>query len=54
MLRRGGVIITDNILYPEDYRPYMSKYVEYIRNNTSVMSVTVPIGYGEEMTVKKY
>ncbi|HEY6534238.1 MAG TPA: O-methyltransferase [Candidatus Nitrosocosmicus sp.] len=54
ILRRGGVIITDNILYPEDYRPYMSKYVEYIRNNTSVMSVTVPIGYGEEMTVKKY
>ncbi len=54
MLRRGGVIVTDNILYPEDYRPYMSKYVEYVRTNSSVMSVTVPIGYGEEMTVKKY
>ena len=53
MLRKGGVIITDNILYPVDYRPYMSKFIEYVRNNPSVMSVTIPIGYGEEMTVKR-
>ena len=52
LLRKGGVIVTDNILYPEEYRPTMSKYVKYIEGNELVKSVTVPIGYGEELTLK--
>jgi caffeoyl-CoA O-methyltransferase len=52
LLRKGGVIVTDNILYPEEYRPTMSKYVKYIEDNELVTSVTVPIGYGEELTLK--
>ena len=30
MVRKGGVIITDNVLYPEEYRSGMSKYIEHI------------------------
>jgi caffeoyl-CoA O-methyltransferase len=52
LLRKGGIIVTDNILYPEEYRSDMSKYVKYVRSNESVMSVTVPVGYGEEITIK--
>jgi len=52
LLRKGGIIVTDNILYPEEYRPTMSQYVKYIEGNELVTSVTVPIGYGEELTLK--
>jgi len=52
MVKKGGVIVTDNILYPEEYRPTMSKYLEHIRKKDFVQSVTVPIGYGEEVSLK--
>jgi caffeoyl-CoA O-methyltransferase len=52
LLRKGGIIVTDNILYPEEYRPTMSQYVKYIEGHELVTSVTVPIGYGEELTLK--
>ncbi len=52
LLKKGGMIVTDNILFPEEYRLTMSKFVTYVRNNESVMSVTVPIGNGEEITIK--
>jgi caffeoyl-CoA O-methyltransferase len=52
LLKKGGFIVTDNILYPEEYRPTMSQYVKYIGDNELVTSVTVPIGYGEELTLK--
>ena len=52
MVKKGGVIVTDNVLYPEEYRPSMSKYVEYIRKKDFVQSVTIPIGHGEELSLK--
>jgi len=52
MLRTGGIIATDNMLYPEDYRPLMSEYGNYVRSRPSVDSVMVPIGNGEEITIK--
>jgi caffeoyl-CoA O-methyltransferase len=52
IVKKGGVIVTDNVLYPEEYRPSMSKYIEHIRKNDFVQSVTVPIGYGEEVSLK--
>ncbi|MBA3750228.1 MAG: O-methyltransferase [Nitrosopumilus sp.] len=52
LLKKGGIIVTDNILFPEAYRSTMSQYVKYIKSNESVMSLTVPIGYGEEITIK--
>jgi caffeoyl-CoA O-methyltransferase len=52
MVKKGGVIVTDNVLYPEEYRPSMAKYIEHIREKDFVQSVTVPIGHGEELSLK--
>jgi caffeoyl-CoA O-methyltransferase len=52
MLKIGGIIATDNMLYPEAYRPLMSEYANYVRSRPSVESVLVPIGNGEEITIK--
>lgn len=52
MVRVGGIIAVDNMLYPERYRPYMSRYAKYVQNMRDIQSVTVPIGMGEEITVK--
>ena len=52
MVRKGGLIVTDNILLPEDYRPSMIEYVNHVRENKDIQSVTVPIGYGEEVSLK--
>jgi caffeoyl-CoA O-methyltransferase len=52
LVKKGGVIVTDNVLYPEEYRSTMSKYIEHIRKKDFVQSVTVPIGYGEEVSLK--
>jgi len=52
MVKKGGIIVTDNVLYPEEYRPSMSKYIEHIRKKDFVQSVTVPIGHGEELSLK--
>ncbi len=52
MVSAGGIIITDNMLYPEKYRPEMKRFSEYIKANPRVRTVTSPIGNGEEITVK--
>lgn len=52
LLKKGGIIMTDNILFPEDYKTAMSEYLEYVKVNSKVYSVTVPIGYGEEIIYK--
>jgi caffeoyl-CoA O-methyltransferase len=52
MLRTGGIVATDNMLHPEEYRPLMKEYANYVRSKPSLHSVTVPIGNGEEITIK--
>jgi predicted O-methyltransferase YrrM len=52
MVRVGGIIATDNILYPEEYRSMMTDYINYIKNKTNIQSVMLPIGNGEELTIK--
>jgi caffeoyl-CoA O-methyltransferase len=52
IIRVGGVIATDNVLYPTDYRPIMTSFIDYIRAKPNIQSVTVPIGHGEEITTK--
>lgn len=52
MVKIGGIIATDNMLYPENYRPQMTKYANYVRNKNNIESVTVPVGNGEEITIK--
>jgi predicted O-methyltransferase YrrM len=52
MLRDGGIIATDNVLYPKDYRPIMTSFIKYVRGKPDIRSVTIPIGHGEEITTK--
>lgn len=52
MLRVGGIIGADNMLAPKIFLPYASKYVEHIRKKENLQSVTVPIGKGQEITIK--
>jgi predicted O-methyltransferase YrrM len=52
MVRKGGLIVTDNILLPQDYKLSMTEYVNHVRAKKDVQSVTVPIGYGEEVSLK--
>jgi len=52
MVSVGGVIVTDNMLYPEKYRQDMKKFSEYLKNNPKLRTITSPIGNGEEITIK--
>jgi caffeoyl-CoA O-methyltransferase len=52
MVRIGGIIAADNMLYPEHFRPAMIKYARHVRRKSNVQSITVPIGMGEEITIK--
>ncbi|MGI0003390.1 MAG: O-methyltransferase, partial [Nitrosopumilaceae archaeon] len=48
MVKKGGIIAADNILDSND----MKKYAKYTQKKPDVVSVTVPIGWGEEITFK--
>lgn len=52
MVRVGGIIAADNILYPARYRRWMKRYIRHVRSNANVGSVTVPIGMGEEISLR--
>jgi predicted O-methyltransferase YrrM len=52
MVSTGGVIITDNMLYPEKYRRDMKKFSDYLKENPKLRTITTPIGNGEEITIK--
>ena len=52
MVRIGGIIAADNMLYPEHFRPAMIKYARHVRRKSNIQSITVPIGMGEEITIK--
>ena len=52
MVSAGGVIITDNMLYPEKYKQDMKKFSDYLKKNPKLRTITTPIGNGEEITIK--
>lgn len=52
LVRKGGIIAADNMLFPPHYRPMMKRYARYAQSKRNVQSVTVPIGMGEEITIK--
>jgi len=51
LVRKGGIIAADNILFPERFNEMMADYLSHVRNNPNVQSVTVPIDNGEEVTI---
>ncbi len=52
MVSAGGVIVTDNMLYPEKFRQDMKKFSDYLKENPKLRTITSPIGNGEEITIK--
>ena len=52
MVRIGGIIAADNMLYPNHFRSAMRKYARHVHTKPNIQSVTVPIGMGEEITIK--
>lgn len=52
LVRINGIIGADNILYPERFQKFTTPYVEYIRKNPKIRSVTIPIDNGEEISLK--
>jgi caffeoyl-CoA O-methyltransferase len=52
LVRTGGIIAADNMLYPEEYRSLMTNYLEHVRGMKNMRSVTIPVGNGEELSLK--
>jgi predicted O-methyltransferase YrrM len=52
MVKPGGLIGADNILFPERFQKFANLYVKHIRNNPKIRSVTIPIDNGEELSLK--
>ncbi|MBM3903590.1 MAG: O-methyltransferase [Thaumarchaeota archaeon] len=52
LLKVGGLICADNITYPKKFNNLMRAYLKHVRSNRKVISVTVPIDNGEEITIK--
>ncbi len=52
MVKVGGIIATDNILYPEKFRPMMKKFVNHIKSNPNIQTFTLDLGNGEQLTIK--
>lgn len=48
-LKIGGVIVADNVI---SHAEELKEYVDYVRANPNTQSVLVPIGRGEELTLK--
>ena len=52
LVRKGGIIGADNILFPERFNEMMTDYLSHVRSKSNVQSVTIPIDNGEEITIK--
>ena len=52
LLKRGGLIGADNILFPERFQKFTKEYVNHVRSNPQVKSITIPIDNGEELSLK--
>lgn len=52
IVKVGGIIATDNILYPEKFRPIMTKFVNHIKKIPNIQTFTLDLGNGEQITMK--
>lgn len=53
MLKKGGIIAADNIIFPRRFQKYIKKYLNHINQIPHVESITVYIGNGQEISFKK-
>jgi predicted O-methyltransferase YrrM len=47
-LRRGGLLIADNVISHQDT---LKGYLDEVKEHSSLVSITLPIGSGEELTM---
>jgi predicted O-methyltransferase YrrM len=52
MVKPGGLVGADNILFPERFRKYTKPYLDHVRKYPNISSVTIPIDNGEELSLK--
>ncbi len=48
MLRKNGIIAADNVLDMKE----MEKYTKYVKNRSDIQTVTLSIGWGQELSIK--
>lgn len=53
LLAPGGVIVADNMLYPETARPYAAAYREAVRAKPDLEAVLLQIGQGIDVSTRK-
>jgi len=51
-LKVGGIIATDNVLYPEKFRPIMEKFVNHVKKIPNIQTFTLDLGNGEQISMK--
>ncbi len=49
LVKVGGLIVADNVI---SHMEYLKDYLEHVRSNPNKQSVLVPVGRGEELTLK--
>ena len=52
MLKKGGIVCADNILYPTRYQKSIKKYLALVKKTPNTMTTIIPIGNGQQFTVK--
>jgi len=52
LLKKGGLIGADNILFPKRFQKFTKSYVNHVRSNPKIKSITIPIDNGEELSLK--
>ena len=52
LVKKGGIIAADNILFPERFQKFTKPYVEHVKKTPNIRTVTIPIDNGEELSLK--
>lgn len=48
MVRKNGIIAADNVLDMKE----MEDYIKYVKNRSNIQTITLPIGWGQELSIK--
>ena len=49
LLKKGGIIAADNIIYPERFQMYIKKYIDYVYTKKNIQTNIIPIGNGQQI-----
>lgn len=52
MLKKDGIIAADNIIYPERFQKHIRKYLTHVRKKSDVQTSIIPIGNGQQISIK--